>query len=316
MDQYSPIRISSLKGNLSIPFDVYVRVDNRYILYCRSSEAIEGARLDRLRSKRATHVYIASNEIHTYMNYITEKINEAYDMSADMTLKARTGLILGALQTITQDLIENLDDAAKYKVVIQGVLRFAKFMDQNPTALLHFLNHKNEEHNITHHGVHVAALSYELAKGLGYVENMPMQIPYMLVGCLIHDLEHHYNNVNVKIPADKLGDAEKRIYNLHAIHAKARIKKFEFYDILVREIIAGHDTRIEQEPVTTNNHTKKTANPLVAVAATANVYDYYVNKFNISPKEALKKMLIEEVGALPLECLKGLQDVLKKREVI
>lgn len=314
MSSYAPIRISSIRGNLSIPFDVYVKVDKRYILYCRANEAIEGARLDRLRNKRATHVYIHSDQLEAYRSYIAEKINAAYDDSSNLSLDVRTGIILGALQTCAQELIDNVEDPVKYSIAIEGSKRFVKFMDKETEALRSLLSHKNYEFSITHHGVHVAAIACELARYLGYTASMPMQIPAMIIGCLIHDIEHNYNHIDISVPIENLSAPEMRLYNAHGVQGKSRLNDIPFYDPLILDIILHHDTKIDKEPPSPRD--KKEKNPLVHVAATANMYDYYVTRYKLSPKDALKKMLIEEVGALPLECLKGLQDVLKKREIL
>jgi hypothetical protein len=46
--EFTSVRVSTLRGDLRIPFDVYVKVAGKFILYCRSGSSFEGVRLERL----------------------------------------------------------------------------------------------------------------------------------------------------------------------------------------------------------------------------------------------------------------------------
>ena len=72
-DQHVPIRVSTLRGDQQITFDVYVRVAGKYILYCREGDSFEGERLERLVSKRLTKMYIRKEQLPLYDAYIKEK---------------------------------------------------------------------------------------------------------------------------------------------------------------------------------------------------------------------------------------------------
>ena len=57
-NQYVPIRVSTLRGNLKIPFDAYVSVASKHILFCRKGDSFGGDRLDRLKKKKLKIMFI------------------------------------------------------------------------------------------------------------------------------------------------------------------------------------------------------------------------------------------------------------------
>lgn len=309
--KYSPIRLSSLRGNLKIPFDVYVKVSDKYILYCRAQEAIEGERLNRLLQKKLSHVYINSTDLIAYTKYTQLRISEAYDRSKGLPLKERCGVILGALQTATEEMISDLGDATKLSVAQEGARRLGKFLQEEPKALKVLLSFDNEQQNLAHHGVKVAALAYVLSDHLGYRESKALKIPAFLCACLIHDLEHHYTSMNLTVQTEELSEAESKIYKRHAQSGAERLLGFDFYDPLIIDVIQFHEGKTAAAPLTQKKH--RDLDPLVFIAAASNMYDQLVSRQKLSPREALRKMLIDGMGSLPLECLKGLQEVLKSR---
>ena len=53
LDQdFISMRVSTLRGDLKIDFDVYVKINDKMILYIRRGDSFEGPRLKRLREKK------------------------------------------------------------------------------------------------------------------------------------------------------------------------------------------------------------------------------------------------------------------------
>ena len=71
---YTPIRVSTLRGDLKIPFDAYVRVAGKYILYLRKGDSFEGKRLNKLKEKKLRTMFIPFDSLKHYRSYMTENI--------------------------------------------------------------------------------------------------------------------------------------------------------------------------------------------------------------------------------------------------
>jgi putative nucleotidyltransferase with HDIG domain len=313
MADYVPIRVSTLRGDLKIPFNAYVRVAGKYILLCREGDSFEGGRLDRLKSKKLQKMFIPADQLGPYNDYLRQNLEQAYENTKHKPLDLRTQVIQGSLQSAAEDLIEDTESQAFYQVALEASGRFKKFFLSEPNTLAHMLNQKNLDFSVAHHSVVVSALSLAICSEMKLMESYPMKMEPMTVGALLHDIEHCFNNINFAVPPEQLTQIEKTIYNRHAIEGAKRIAEIHFYDKLVLDIINYHEEKIDGS----GQHAmrEKDLSPLVFVVATANAFDHLLLYQNMTPKDALKKMLIEKMGVFPLDCMKGLQEALKNRGV-
>jgi len=306
-------RVSTLRGDQRIPFDAFVKVGGKYILFCREGDSFEGDRLTRLRAKNLKRMYIRRDQTGGFDQYIKENTRRAFEQNKDVAFDQRLQIIQGAIQASTEDLIEELDNQSFFSALIDSVKRFQKFLDENNQCLAGLLNMKNSDFSIEQHGVTVAALSLELTKQLGQAESRPMQLPHLGVGALIHDLEHHYTPITLSKPIAQLSQNEMRVYHRHNVNGANRIKEIYFYDQVTRDIIQFHDEKIDGTGI--NKKKEKDLDPFVFIVSTADTFDQTLTRENLSAKDALKKIMIEKMGVLPLECLKALQEVLKKNQL-
>lgn len=311
---FRAFRVSVLRGDQKIPFDAYVRVDGKYILFCREGDSFEGDRLNRLRSKKLQKMYLKKEQAHLYDKYITENISKAYDLNRDVALEQRVLIIQGAIQAATEDLLEEIDNEAHGRVAEEASKRFRSFLASNPPALKLLLEIPNQDFNVAQHGVTVAGLALQLAEQMGHAESKALQMPAFSIGCLVHDIEHHFTPVTLTVPTDKLSSNERRLYNQHSLAGYERVKDILHLDPLIKEIVQYHDEKIDGSGYYKKK--EKDINPLVFVAGTANAFDQIRIREKLNPKEAIKKIMIDKMGVLPLECLKALQEVLKKSKVL
>lgn len=73
--QYVPIQIQSLQGDADIAFDLYVKINKKYLLYIRQGDGLESERLDKLKRFEGNRLYIekaAINELKKYMGELLE----------------------------------------------------------------------------------------------------------------------------------------------------------------------------------------------------------------------------------------------------
>lgn len=314
MDDYIAVRVSTLRGDLKIPFNAFVRVAGKYILYCREGDSFEGTRLERLKAKNLLKMYIPKEQAASYDEYIRENINRAYGHNKNRPVEIRAQIIHGALQASAEDLMEDPSSNALYAVAVDGANKFVKFFFTEPDCLKSLLEIKNVDFNIAHHSVVVAALSLAIAEEMKYTETKPMQMPSLTVGSLIHDIEHNYNNLDMSLNPDKLTKTEKIIYNKHAANGAERIRNQPFYDPLIANIISQHDEKIDGTGP--RKVKEKDLDPLSMVVATANQFEHLLSYENLSVKDALKKILIDKMGILSLDTMKALQGALKARNII
>ena len=218
------------------------------------------------------------------------------------------------MQACAEDLMEDLSNEALFAIAQEASQRFIEFLKAESQALKAIIDIKNEDHNVAHHGVNVSAIAISIAEQLEIATERPMQMASLSTSCLMHDLEHVYTPVTLSVPEDQLSGNEKSIYKRHCRKGAQRIEKIEFYDQIIRDIILYHDEKIDGSGQMGKK--EKELDPLVFVAATANVFDHLITQNKMTPKQALKHMLVDRIGILPLDCMKALQAALKKADLV
>ncbi|MCB0351760.1 MAG: hypothetical protein KDD38_11290 [Bdellovibrionales bacterium] len=310
MNQYIAIRVSTLRGDLKIPFNAYVQVAGKFILFCREGDSFEGDRLERLKSKKLKKMYIPEEQIEVYKSYIHQNVENAYAKSKEKSVEVRAQVIHGALQATAEDLIDDPESFAHYTVALEAAKKFKAFLQVEPEALKPIVELTNPDFNISHHGVTVAALALAIACEMNLNESRPMELEAMALGCMIHDIENSYNNINLSVPPEKLTKAEKIIYEKHTFAAHERLKKSDFYDPVILDVVAKHDEKLDGSGP--RKLKERDLDQISMIVATANAFDKLIMYEKLPVKEALKKLLIDKMGLLNLNCMKALQSALKK----
>lgn len=314
MSKYLPIRVSTLRGDQPIRFDAYVKVNGKFILFCREGDSFENQRLERLKGKKLSLMYIPSEQQDLYDKYLFYNTEKAYSTSANSPIEIRAQIIQGVLQASVENLVDDLSNDSNYKVLLESGIKFKKFITSEPAALGSILSLTNHEFNTAHHAVNVAALAVAIADDFGFSETHPMQVPHMIMGALLHDVEHHFDNLDLTQPALLLPDKEKIIYNRHSRLGAEKIKQHHFYDSLISTVIEQHEERIDGLGL--NGLKEKELHAASQIVSVANSFDQYLQYEKIDAREALRRILIDKMGLFSLEIMKALQNALKKRNLI
>lgn len=307
-----PIRVSTLRGDLKIPFDVYILVAGKYIHYCRAGESFEGKRLERLKAKKLKKMFIRKDDDIAYRQYLEQSIDTAYkDSGRDM--QTRVEVIQGFQQATAETFIEDPLDKFSYEMARSSVQRFTEFIETNPEALKAVLELKNTDMNIIHHGFTVAAIAVAIAQEQNLRTGAPLHL--LALGCLLHDIEHYHSDLKVGRPLSAFSKEELESYKSHPWTGAHRLEKSTFVDQLVMNIIIQHEEHINGDGFPKGLR-EKDMDPLVLVAATANAYDRLICFEGMNLKDALKAMMIDKLGTFPLPYLMSLQRILKKIRVV
>jgi len=311
--EYSPIRVNTLRGDLKIPFDIYIKVGDRYIHYCRSGDSFEGKRLERLKSKKLKKMYIRPEDEIPYAQYMEQNIDAAYDSKSGKSLEVRAEVIQGFQQASAEQFMEEPTNELGYNHVRSSVQRFIEFIEKQPKAALPVLRMQNTDFSVTHHSVSVATLTTLMTLNSKLKENNKLHL--LGLGCMLHDIDHFTTEFDLSIPLDQLSKEQLAFYREHPRRGAQRLQTLSFIDQIVMNVILQHEEYINGSG-SPKGLFEKEIEPVVLIAATANAYDRLISFHGLSPKEAMKSLMIEKTGLLPLEHLKSLQALLKSLQLI
>ena len=313
--KFEPIRVSTLRGERPIPFDAYIKIGDRHILYCRKGDSFEGERLERLKAKKLDRLYILSKDRTKYDQYLRDNVDEAFDTHSNKDLLSRTFVIQGHQQAIAEEIMENPEEEEHYVMGITSSVRFAEFIKKNELALKCLLSIKNEDFSISHHGVNVASLALALANEFERPELEIKRLDLLALGALIHDIGRQETNTPLDLSRNKMNKEELKLYKTHPKLGIEKVRSPQHFDGIILNIINEHEEFIDGSGFP-QGLIERQLDPYSQIVATANTYDRLITVEGKEMDEALKFMIIDSMGLHPLDMMKALQDALKKGHII
>src|SRR5579884_1598550 len=74
--KYFKIRLASMHPNRKINFDVFIVLNQRYVLYMRSGSLFEGEKLEHFISRRADVFFVREEDRDVYKAYIKDRVHD------------------------------------------------------------------------------------------------------------------------------------------------------------------------------------------------------------------------------------------------
>lgn len=310
---YVPVRTSTLRGDQETSFDLHIFLRDKYILYIRQGDHFEGARLDRLREKKLRKMYIPADQEENYRNYIEKNLDMAYSNSSEKSLDARANIVQGHQQSNAEEVMENPEDAEAYNNAKDGCSKYLDFLELNPDAMKTVLSIENSNKDLGHHGVTTATIAVAMASKLGITDKEELKI--LSLGCLLHDMGHLHHAVEYRRPLSELTADEMQVFKDHPKVGAEVTKDKQHFDQKVINIIMQHEEMLDGSGFP-QRLTDKKIDRMALICGAANKYDRLVTFENMEAKDAIKKLMIDNVGRYPLEYLNALKAVLKEKSLI
>jgi len=304
---YVSVRVSTLRGDQPIDFDVYVKVNEKHILYLRKGDSFEGGRLKRLKEKKLKKMFITPENEDQYRSYLKKNIEMAYDDKSNKSLETRSEIIQGHQQANTEQVFENPEDAVAYSETKKSAQEYVQFLMANTQAISTVLKIENSDKSVAHHGVSVATLSVALAQKL---KVDPKLTSMLTLGALLHDMGHHDSGLNIQRKLSELSPAEMATYKTHPKAGATRVQDKKHFDQNIIKIINEHEERLDGKGFPQGIHENQ-LDPLTLIVTSANVFDRLVSFEGLNKNEAVKNLMIEKVGAYPLQHLQFLSEIAK-----
>lgn len=309
--EYVSVRVSTLRGDQKINFNVFIKIHEKHILYLRQGDSFEGLRLKRLKEKKLKKLYISPDEEPKYLEYMKRNIQMAYDSNSGKSLETRSEIIHGEQQSNVEQVFENPADAKIYDETKKSTGQYIEFLMKESKAVSAVLNIENSDKSKSHHGVSVATLSVALAEKLK-VDSKLLQL--MGLGALLHDIGHVIGSdhpIDTSKAVELMSAEELKLFREHPLIGAQKAKDQKHFDQLVIRIINEHEELLDGSGFP-QGLKENQIDPLSQIVATCNAFDRLMSFENIARSEVAKKMMIERVGQYPLNHLQGIAEIIKK----
>lgn len=309
-NSFVPIQLSTLVGDVPLNFDVYIKVDDRCLLYVRSGDDIENDRLKALKKKKVRKLFITGSDEPKYQGFLDSLLLSTDKLNSDQ----KGGLAAGVAENASEVIHKDPKSQIAYTTAEKAANNLIDIISQNQDVLLAILKRDGKgdgtQASLMHaHAVNVCSLAISFGEELKF--SRP-QLGALGIASLFHDV-----GFAMMKEADRelffkdfksMTLAEQSAYKQHPIMGAEGLQDKPFASAEVLGLIATHEERMNGSgfPKGTNN-----MNPLQECHALCCLYDRQVTCLGIDPETAINDLMVNHIGAFGLDVLKRFKAFMK-----
>ncbi|OUR96625.1 hypothetical protein A9Q84_09780 [Halobacteriovorax marinus] len=310
---YTPLRINTVKPNRELTFDLFIFFKEQYIIYANKGGEIEQEKFSKLKKQKIAKFYIDEEDEMNYQQFLDALLMETMN-SETATTEEKVNLVEGACGTAVERMQTDPGSETSYKMTENAAKSLRQCILQNPDALKEIFGKEVQEgDHIIKHSLNVSALATKLADKMGQKEE---QLDQMAIAGLLHDIGVMQMDEQVRelFKKDKkdLTPENRLAYGAHVKDCISVLNDKPYVDKATMDLITNHEeVKSGQGP---NKKTKLSESE--CILSLVNIYDKMCITTDLTPKEVIKEILIEELGNFELDLLNKFKVVLKEEGLL
>ncbi|MDC0253661.1 hypothetical protein OAK75_02095 [Bacteriovoracales bacterium] len=306
--EYSPIRVSTIKPQKELTFNLHIRFKEQFLLYLKVGEAVDRDKLKKLKKQKVARFFIDSNDEEKYQHYLDDLLDAAVS-DKNMSATDRADIVSGAAKNAVEEMRENPSSKKAYKATEKASKSIIEVVKNNPDMLKELFKIKSEEDVTLQTAVNTSSLAVRMAQLKGLSEE---EIEAISTGALLRDvgitkMDQKYQELFRK-PLETFSAIELKIYKTHPTLSVRVMEELETVPQDVLSIIHTHEEKLSGMGFPRG--TKKFS-PAEEIVALCSSYDRLVTCLDGDPKEAIKTIGIDELGNYNLDNITFLKKMLK-----
>lgn len=307
-DSFLKIRLNSLNILEPVPFDLYVLINNKQILYTRKGDRLDSQKVDKFETKAPDSIFIKSTERAAYKKYVHETLK-----SSQLDPKAKAVILRESSLSLVEELFESpdIERALQESKIIIG--QFVELMGEEPSAMAHLIGLSSHDFYTYTHSLDVGIYSLGLAQVAGFNK---AELQEMGEGALFHDIGKRQVDVNIICKDGPLNETEwaqmqkhptfgLQILSEHKASAAIIACCFEHHESMVGN---GYPQQLQANEI----------HPMAKIVALSDTFDALTTQrsYNkpMKPKSALEFMTTKLAGRYDPDFLQAMNEVLFKME--
>lgn len=318
---YLPVTIEALRPNCPFTFDLYVKVNEKFILYIKAGDDLEKDRLENLKmiqnlkNKNVERLFITQAGQEAFEHFFDDSITEAVESEA-LQADEKFALIQDIAQTAVEVAFTDPTSQKAYQLTEKAAQGLRKVVQGNPGALKNLYQRKGKDTNmIENHCKSVAALALKLAFSMG---KRGPELDDLGAAALIHDIGLTKLPIaELKIlferSPEKFSPDDKRLYHPHVDDTIAFISDKKFVSPAIINLVKKHE-----EKTGGNGYPEKVKKLelLEEILALVDCFDKKISVRKLDPVKAFKELQNNEIGNYDLKTIKKLKEVLQGEGIL
>lgn len=309
---FTPVRITTIKYEREVPFPVYIHFKEQYLEYVRPGMMIEKEKYKKLKRQKITKFFILDSDEPKYQHFLDSFLNETL-ANPNASIEEKTEAVTGQSETALDRMSKDPGNKSNFDMTRKAAKNLQKLIFENPAALKGLFGNQTEAGHIINHSLNVAVLSIKFAKDQKVSEE---DIDWISTAALMHDIGVMQMSKEDQdffmVPKGELGPAQKLRYFEHCKGVVKLLAEKPYINSKVIELIEGHEENLQGSGPLKMKKLSKSQEVLSLV----NNYDKKIITKKMTPAEAVKEMMIGELGNYDLKLLTNFQSFLKAEKII
>lgn len=314
---YLPVRVSTLKSQVALGFDIYIKLPHKVLLYARGDDDVEQVRLDSLKKKKVRKLFINDDDEAKYQGYIDRCLAEAMnDDSVSVDEKAE--LVMGAGEAAAERIYEDPTSKKSYDAAESTATNLISVLAQNDELLKGIFDKAidDDEGNIDRdarmqkHSVKTSSLCISFGEFL----KLPKEdVEFLGVAGLFHDVAYsQYDDEEKGLFFKEMDDMEapeKVRYKEHPKVGLGILEDKDFANARVKHFISIHEEKQNGNGFPNKVKKLELAEEVMSICA---FYDREVTCLGKSRDDVLTDFSQNQIGNYDLEIIKKFKTFVKK----
>ncbi len=309
---FVPLRITTVKAEQSLTFDLYIYFKDQYLCYASKGKTLSDDKLQKLINQKVAAFYIPSKQVDNVTIFLDKALEEAV-YSEGIGMEDRVDLVEGVAATSIEHMSDNPTEE-NFSMTKKAATGLREVIRKNPHALKRLFGKKGHESDlIIKHSLNVCALATRLAEHLKLPEDV---IEDLATAALIHDIGL------TKLPEediecfekdkDVLTPDEKLRYGQHTKISAEILSEKPFITKRIEELILYH----EEDLSGMGPQKMSKLSPEQECLSLCNAFDKRLVSTNQSPSEIYQSFQIDYIGRYNLELIQRFELVLKEEGLL
>jgi putative nucleotidyltransferase with HDIG domain len=308
MDSYFKIRVNSLNIDKPISFDLYIFINDHYVLYLRAGSSIAVDKLETFKKKNTGIFYVAEKDRKAYKTYVGSLLN---DKSLEKNVR---GTIL---KESTFSLIEELFENPNMEQTLQGakaaVDNIIDFMQNENDAMASLIGLSSHDFYTYNHSLDVCIYSLGLGELIGIKD--PNTLQELGRGGLLHDIGKRNISTDIICKKGALDEEEWEEMKKHPAFGLKILSTYGDSPEAIKACVYEHHENFLGNGYPQNLKGEE-IHPLARIVAIADTYDALTTKRSYNepmmPVTALQLMKDKLTARFDPDLMKAFYEVLFK----
>jgi HD-GYP domain-containing protein (c-di-GMP phosphodiesterase class II) len=313
---FVPVRTSTLKPDVHLSFEVYVKIQDRYVLYIRKGDDLRSQRLDNLKKQKVRQLFIPAEQEIEYQNFLDGFLLDAAN-NVMMSANQKSEVINGYATQATEEIYKDPSSKKSFTKAQKTAKGIIDIVAKNEDVLKHLVKANvssdgtdNRSEILIRHSVNVSTIAARFGETL----KLPAKdLENFCICGLFHDIgitKLAPRALELLFTPDKeFTNDDWVLYKKHPEAASSILQDKEFVSKDILMYIQHHE---EKKSGTGFPSGTKKITPTEEIFNLCCYYSRQVMCLKVPPGTVLKNLMIDEVGNFELDLLQKFKAFLTK----